>query len=236
MEIFPAIDIKGGQVVRLTQGDYGKVDVYATDPVKIAAEFAAKGAKNLHMVDLDGARDGAVVNFEAIRDAVEQGRLLTQVGGGIRDENRIRQYLELGVSRVILGTVAVEDFDFLQRMVNRYGDKIAVGVDARNGKIAVKGWLEVTNVDSIRFCEKLEKAGVATIIYTDIGRDGMGIGANLAVYKELAATVKCNIIASGGISYLEEIGSLKATGTYGVIVGKALYTGALQLEEVLAKC
>lgn len=233
MEIFPAIDVKGGQVVRLTQGDYDKVDVYAPDPAKIAANFSAKGARNLHMVDLDGARDGVIVNYDAIRRVVEQGGLRVQIGGGIRDEDRIRQYLDLGVARVILGTVAVECFDFLCAMVDKYGDKIAVGVDARDGKIAVKGWRELTDVDSITFCQRLEAAGVATIIYTDISRDGMGIGTNLEVYRQLADTLGCDIIASGGISALEELEALRKIGTYGAIVGKALYNGTLILEEVL---
>ena len=236
MEIFPAIDVKGGQVVRLTQGDYDKVEVYASDPAEIARQFRAKGAKNLHMVDLDGARDGVIVNYEAIRRAVEQGGLATQIGGGIRDEERIRQYVELGVARVILGTVAVEDFGFVERMVELFGDKIAVGVDARDAKVAVKGWRELTEVDSIGFCRKLEGVGVKTIIYTDISKDGMGTGTNLEVYRQLAGEVGCNIIASGGISFLEELKTLEEIGTYGAIVGKALYTGGLKLEEVLELC
>lgn len=236
MEIFPAIDIKGGQVVRLTQGDYNQVEVYASEPAEIAARFAEKGARNLHMVDLDGARDGALVNFEAVRRVVEQGSLFTQIGGGIRDEERIRRYLELGVDRVILGTVAVEDFAFLERMVKTYGEHVAVGVDARDGRVAVKGWLELTAVEGIDFCRRLEAAGVHTVIYTDISRDGMGKGANLAVYRELAEAVTLNVVASGGITRLEEFAALQEIGTHGAIVGKALYTGALKLEEVLAAC
>lgn len=233
MEIFPAIDIQGGQVVRLTQGDYNKKEVYASDPAAIAAEFVRKGARNLHMVDLDGAKDGAIVNLDAVRRIVEQEGLFTQIGGGIRDEERIRRYLDLGVNRVILGTIAIEDFDFLQRMVDTYGERIAVGVDARDGKVAVKGWCELTEVDAMAFCKKLEQAGVSTIIYTDISRDGMGQGTNLDVYRKLAGLVKCHIIASGGITKPDEFAALSQIGTYGAIVGKALYTGALKLEEVL---
>lgn len=236
MEVFPAIDIKDGQVVRLTQGDYDKVDIYATDPAKVAAGFRDKGARNLHMVDLDGARDGVLVNDAAVRKIVEQGGLFTQIGGGIRDEARIRHYLDLGVNRVILGTAAVEDFDFLTRMLQRYGEQIAVGVDARDGKVAVRGWREQTDVPAISFCKKLADAGVHTIIYTDISRDGMGLGTNLDIYRTLAAEVACDIVASGGITALDEFCALKKIGTYAAIVGKALYTGALRLEEVLSIC
>lgn len=236
MELFPAIDIKDSQVVRLTQGDYNKVDIYSHSPVEVAQGFHNTGAKNLHMVDLDGARDGKIVNYDVIRQVVEQSGLQVQIGGGIRDEERIRQYLDVGVARVILGTVAVEDQDFLRRMVDKYGPQIAVGVDAKEGNIAVKGWREVTGVDAMTFCGELERVGVATIIYTDIARDGMGTGTNLEVYRQLAEQVNCRIIASGGISYLEEFAQLKEIGTYGAIVGKALYTGTLNLEEVLGVC
>ena len=236
MQLFPAIDLRDGQVVRLTEGDYDRMEVYSSNPADIARGFIKKGAQNLHVVDLDGARDGKVSNYTAIKSIVEVGGLLVQVGGGIRDEERIRRYLDLGVSRVILGTVAVEDFAFLERMVGLFGEQIAVSVDARDGKIAVRGWREVTNADSLAFCKKLEAAGVRTIIYTDISKDGMMSGTNLEVYGELKALVGCNIIASGGISFKEEIVRLKELGTYGAIVGKAIYTGALSLEEVLALC
>lgn len=236
MQIFPAIDIKGGQVVRLTQGDYDQVEVYAAEPAAIAAQFREKGAQNLHMVDLDGARDGTLANYDAIRRVVQAGGLFTQVGGGIRDEERICRYLELGVGRVILGTVAAENPDFVQRMVKAYGERIAIGVDARGGKVAVKGWREVTDLDAVDFCRRLEQWGVATIIYTDISRDGMGQGTNLEIYRTLASECGCDIVASGGITRMEEFVRLGEIGTYGAIVGKALYTGALQLEEVLAAC
>lgn len=236
MKIFPAIDLKDNKVVRLHQGDYDAVTVYSDHPAEIAAEFSRKGAENLHVVDLDGARDGELSNFAAVSTIVRQGGLFVQVGGGIRDESRIRKYLELGVGRVILGTVAVEDFAFLERMVRTYGEKIAVGVDARDEKIAVRGWLETTAVDSVEFCKKLAAAGVKTIIYTDIAKDGAMGGTNLAVYERLKREVNCDIIASGGVSALSDISALKAMGTYGAIVGKALYQGALTLEEVLLQC
>jgi phosphoribosylformimino-5-aminoimidazole carboxamide ribotide isomerase len=236
MQIFPAIDVKNGEVVRLTQGDYDRVEVYAKSPAEIAVKFRDKGAKNLHMVDLDGARDGVIVNYDAIKKAVGQSGLAVQIGGGIRDEERIKQYLEIGVKRVILGTIAVEDFAFVERMTAKYGSSIAVGVDARDGKVAVKGWRELTDVDSVSFCKKLERAGVKTIIYTDISKDGMGTGTNLDIYRRLAGETRCDIIASGGISYLDELKTLTEIGTYGAIVGKAIYTGALKLEEVLTLC
>lgn len=236
MEIFPAIDIKGGQVVRLTQGDYDKVDVYSNSPAEIAKQFKQKGARNLHMVDLDGARDGLAVNVEPIKKVVEQGGLFTQLGGGIRSEEQIARYLDIGIGRVILGTAALENFSWLTEMVKKYAERIAVGVDARDGKVAVKGWFELTDVDSIDFCKRLEDIGVRTIIYTDISRDGMGVGTNLEIYKTLSQAVNCDIVASGGISFMNELKALSDAKTYGAIVGKALYTGTLDLEEVLNVC
>jgi len=236
MQLFPAIDLKGGQVVRLTQGDYDRVAVYSSAPAEIARQFEEKGAKNLHVVDLDGARDGKIVNYEAIAAIRAAGKLFIEIGGGIRDEDRIRQYLELGMDRVILGTVAVENFAFLEEMVARYGKQIAVGVDARDGRIAVKGWREVTGVDSLDFCKRLDAAGVSTIIYTDIARDGAMEGANLEVYRVLGELVSCDIMASGGVSAEEDLVALRKMDLYGAIVGKALYNGALDLERLVALC
>lgn len=236
MQIFPAIDIKDGKVVRLTQGDYGKVDIYSEKPEDIAASFAAKGAKNLHVVDLDGARDGNLANFAAIEAIIARSGMFVEVGGGVRDEARIQKYLDAGASRVILGTVAAENFSFVEDMVAKYGGKIAVGVDALDGKVAVKGWLEIKDMSSVGFCKRLDAAGVKTIIYTDISRDGAMSGTNLEIYERLAAEVKLDIIASGGISSLAELEALKRMGIYGAIVGKAIYTNILTLEEVLAIC
>lgn len=236
MQIFPAIDIKDGKAVRLTQGDYDKVNVYYEKPEEVAVSFAARGAKNLHAVDLDGARDGTLANFAAVENIIKKSGLFVEVGGGIRDEARIQKYLAAGASRVILGTAAAENFAFLEDMVQKYGDKIAVGVDARDGKLAVKGWLEATDIDSVEFCKKLEIAGVKTVIYTDIAKDGAMSGTNLEIYERLAAEVKLNIIASGGISSAGELEALKRMGVHGAIVGKALYTNTLTLEEVLAIC
>ncbi|MBQ2739919.1 MAG: 1-(5-phosphoribosyl)-5-((5-phosphoribosylamino)methylideneamino)imidazole-4-carboxamide isomerase, partial [Oscillibacter sp.] len=172
MQIFPAIDLSGGKVVRLYQGDYDKMTVYGADPCAVARDFIAAGAKYLHVVDLDGAKDGTLANFESIAALAKQGGLYIEVGGGIRTEERIQKYLDLGVGRCILGTVAVKDFDFTARMAQKYGDKIAVGVDAKDGYVAVSGWLEVSREKGVDFCRRLRDAGVQTVIYTDISRDG----------------------------------------------------------------
>ena len=233
MQIFPAIDLSGGQVVRLYQGDYDKMTVYGADPCAAARDFIAAGAKYLHVVDLDGAKDGTLANFESIAAIAKQGGLYIEVGGGIRTEERIRQYLDLGVSRCILGTVAVKDFDFTARMAQKYGDKIAVGVDARDGYIAINGWKELSSETGIEFCRRLKDAGVQTVIYTDISRDGAERGTNLELYRELAKIEGLNITASGGVSSLEELEELQRIGTHAAILGKALYTGRLDLKTVI---
>lgn len=234
MRIFPAIDLRGGQVVRLIQGDYDQMTVYATDPVEIVKRFKEAGASYLHIVDLDGAKDGRPVNFEAIRSIVAQGGFFTQVGGGIRDEDKINKYLELGIDRVILGTVAVRNFEFLKQMVTKYQEKIAVGVDAKNGFVAVNGWLEVTEEHSVDFCQRLADIGVRTVIYTDIAKDGEGKGTNLGIYETLNKIKGLDIIASGGITFESEITRLNEMGIYGAILGKALYTGKLDLKQAIA--
>lgn len=233
MQIFPAIDLSGGAVVRLTQGDYNRKQTYSDDPAAIARGFAQGGAKNLHVIDLDGAKDGALVNLAAVESIVKAAELFVQVGGGIRDEERIERYLGIGVGRVILGTVAAEDFAFLERMVAKYGERIAVSVDARDGLLAVRGWLETTALDSFAFCKKLCDAGVRTIIYTDISKDGAMSGTNIPAYRRLSAETGCDIVASGGISAAAELGVLDDMGIYGAIVGKALYNGAITLEEAM---
>ncbi|MDR3121626.1 MAG: 1-(5-phosphoribosyl)-5-[(5-phosphoribosylamino)methylideneamino]imidazole-4-carboxamide isomerase [Clostridiales bacterium] len=234
MEIFPAIDIRGGRVVRLTEGDYGAMKVYGDAPADTAAGFYEQGARNLHVVDLDGAKDGRAVNFDAIRAVCARRGLFIEVGGGIRDEARIERYLALGVGRVILGTVAVQNFRFVEDMVKKYGERIAVGVDARAGRVAVQGWLDVTDVDSFEFCGRLRDAGVATVIYTDIARDGRLGGANLSAYRRLASFAPLHIVASGGISFERELLELRAIGTYAAILGKALYEGKLSLPRAVA--
>ena len=233
MQIFPAIDLSGGQVVRLYQGDYDKMTVYGQDPCAVAREFIAAGAKYLHVVDLDGAKDGTLANFESIASIAKQGGLYIEVGGGIRTEERIRQYLELGVSRCILGTIAVKDFDFTARMAQKYGDAIAVGVDARDGYVAINGWKELSEETGIDFCKRLRDAGVKTVIYTDISRDGAEKGTNLELYRQLSEIEGLNITASGGVSSLEELRELRRIGTHAAILGKALYTGRLDLKTVI---
>ena len=233
MQIFPAIDLSGGQVVRLYQGDYDKMTVYGADPCAVAKEFIAAGAKYLHVVDLDGAKDGTLANFESIAAIAKQGGLYIEVGGGIRTEERIQQYLDLGVSRCILGTIAVKDFDFTARMAQKYGDKIAVGVDARDGYVAINGWKELSSETGIEFCRRLYDAGVQTVIYTDISRDGAEKGTNLELYRQLANIEGLHITASGGVSSIEELKELQTIGTHAAILGKALYTGRLDLKTVI---
>ncbi|MDO4393415.1 MAG: 1-(5-phosphoribosyl)-5-[(5-phosphoribosylamino)methylideneamino]imidazole-4-carboxamide isomerase [Bacillota bacterium] len=232
MKIFPAIDLRDGKVVRLYQGDYDKMTVYQENPVDVARSFRDAGADCLHLVDLDGAKDGELVNFETIKAIVEEVDMFVEVGGGIRDEERIRQYLELGVGRVILGTIAVKDPEFLENMVGRYGEKIAVGVDARDGHVAVNGWKEITDIDSLEFCRYLRDIGVKTVIYTDISRDGGLQGTNMKVYEKLREIDGLQITASGGISFMDEIASLKDV-TAAAILGKAIYSGVIDLAEAV---
>ena len=233
MQIFPAIDLRGGQVVRLYQGDYDKMTVYGQDPCAVARDFIAAGAKYLHVVDLDGAKDGTLANFETIAAIARQGGLYIEVGGGIRTEDRIGRYLDLGVGRCILGTIAVKDFAFTARMARKYGDRIAVGVDARDGYVAINGWKELSSERGVDFCRRLLDAGVGTVIYTDISRDGAEQGTNLDLYRELAEIRGLHVTASGGVSSLGELKELRAIGTHAAILGKALYTGRLDLKTVI---
>ena len=233
MQIFPAIDLRGGQVVRLCQGDYGRETVYGTDPCAQAREFISAGARYLHVVDLDGARDGTLANFDSIAAIAKQGGLTIEVGGGIRTEERVRRYLDLGVGRCILGTIAVKDFDFTARMAQTYGDQIAVGVDARDGYVAVNGWKELSREKGVDFCRRLRDAGVRTVIYTDISRDGAGRGTNLELYEELVQIEGLDVTASGGVGTLEELRRLEEMGIRAAILGKALYDGRLDLRTVV---
>ena len=233
MQIFPATDILNGKVVRLTKGDYNQVKIYADSPAEMALEFIKDGAKNLHMVDLDGAKDGTPVNFEAIREAAKIKDLFIEVGGGIRDMKRVEDYLSLGVKRVILGTAAIRNYPFVEEAVKEFGSAIAVGVDAKEGYVAVSGWQETTSVKSIEFCKKLRDTGVSTVIYTDISKDGMLSGTNLEVYSELSEIKGLDIVASGGITFVNEIEKLRDMNIYGAIVGKAVYEGKLSLKDAL---
>ena len=233
MKVFPAIDIIKGRAVRLTRGDYGSAKIYGEDAAAVASVFLSQGAENLHVVDLDGARDGAPTNYETIRRIARLPGLFIEVGGGIRDLSRIESYLDLGVDRVILGTAAVRDPGLLRAAVKAFGARIAVGVDARDGKVALSGWLEQTELNGAEFCRKLRDEGVKTVIYTDISRDGAMGGANLGIYAGLTQLEGLDVIASGGVSFLPEIEKLAALGVCGVIVGKALYEGRLSLSAVL---
>ena len=233
MIIFPAIDLKDGRVVRLTQGDYARMDVYDDDPAAVARRFKALGAKHLHVVDLDGARDGAPGNRKALRALLGVGGLFIQAGGGLRDAAAVEWALAQGVDRVILGTSALRDQGFLRDMLRAYGERVAVGVDAREGKAAIEGWLETTGTDALDFCGRLRDIGVRTVIYTDIARDGALSGLNLSVYRALCGLRGLDIIASGGISGKEDVAALRALGVGGAIIGKALYTGRLSLARAL---
>ena len=234
MQIFPATDILGGKVVRLTKGDYNQVKIYADSPAEMALEFMKDGATNLHMVDLDGAKDGTPVNFDAIKEAAKIEGLFIEVGGGIRNMQRIEDYLNLGVKRVILGTAAIRNYPFVEEAVKEFGNAVAVGVDAKNGFVAVSGWQETTNVNSVEFCKKLRDTGVSTVIYTDISKDGMLSGTNLEIYKELSEIKGLDIVASGGITFAHELETLSKMEIYGAIVGKAVYEGKLTLKDALA--
>jgi phosphoribosylformimino-5-aminoimidazole carboxamide ribotide isomerase len=233
MNIIPAIDLIGGKAVRLVKGDYDKVTVYNDDPVSVAKEFELAGAKYLHLVDLDGAKDGTCANFDTIKRITESTSLSVEVGGGIRTLERVKSYIDIGVDRVIIGTAAVTDPEFLSAAVKAYGEKIVVGVDIKDGYVAIKGWLELSQLACFDFCERLESLGVKTIICTDISKDGMMSGTNRELYRDLSARFKVNIIASGGVSSYDDISALAEMNIFGAIVGKALYTGDVDLSTAI---
>ena len=235
MKLYPAIDLRGGQAVRLYQGDYDQMTVYNADPVAQAQAFLDAGARCLHVVDLDGAKDDTTANLETIAAIAALGGLFIEVGGGIRDEARIRRYLDLGVGRCILGTVAVKDFGFTARMAQRYGARIAVGVDMKDGFVAVNGWREVTPEPGVAFCRRCAAAGVQAVIATDIARDGTLQGTNLDLYRELLAIPGLEVTASGGIARMEELAELQAMGCHAAILGKSIYTGAIDLAEAVRR-
>lgn len=233
MKIFPAIDLYSGKAVRLFKGDYSKMTVYSENPLEVARDFEQKGAEFIHLVDLEGAKDGTTPNFETVKSIAENTRLFTEIGGGIRSIETVEKYLGAGVDRVILGTAAVENQDFLKAAVNKYGDKIAVGVDIKDGFVAVKGWTEASSYSCFDFCEKMRETGVKTLICTDISKDGAMQGTNRELYRELAEKFDIDIVASGGVSTLDDIKALKKLGLYGAIIGKAYYIGAIDLKEAL---
>ena len=237
MKIFPAIDIYGKKAVRLYKGDYAQMTVYSENPLTIVDDFIACGAKNLHLVDLEGALLGETPNFDVIKSIANYKDLFVEVGGGIRSQEVIDKYLSVGVSRVILGTIAVTDREFLISALKKYEDKIAVGVDIKDGKVAIKGWTEKSDLDGLEFIKELINLGVKTVICTDISRDGAMKGANHELYKTLKS-LDINVIASGGVSSIEDIKILSKIGVHGAILGKAYYTGAVNLKEAIevAKC
>lgn len=233
MKIFPAIDVFDGKAVRLYKGDYTQMTVYSENPIEIARDFEKSGAECVHIVDLEGARDGTTPNIGIVKQIASETALFTEIGGGIRTMETVETYLTNGVDRVILGTAAVTDEDFLKRAVYQYGDKIAVGADIKDGRVAIKGWLESSAYDCFSFCEKMQSLGVKALICTDISKDGAMQGTNLALYRELSSRFDIRITASGGVCSVEDIQALRQIGLYGAIIGKAYYTGDINLKEAL---
>lgn len=233
MNIYPAIDLYGGKAVRLYKGDYAQRTVYSEDPPAVAADFQAAGAKCIHLVDLEGAKLGQPANLSTIQKIIETTGLFAEVGGGIRSMETIEAYLAIGVSRVILGTAAVTDPAFLEAALEKYGEKIAVGVDLKDGYVAIKGWTETSELTADAFFAKMEKLGVKTIICTDISRDGAMKGANRELYRDLSRKYGVDLIASGGVSTMEDIRALAEMDLHGAIIGKAYYIGAIDLKEAI---
>jgi len=235
MIIFPAIDIKDNKCVRLSQGDFNKINIYSNEPFDMAVKWESEGASFLHLVDLDGARSEEIINKKSIEKIAKNIGIPVQLGGGVRSEEKVKNLIDMGVERVIVGTIAVENKELLKKLVSKYKEKIVVSIDAKNGKVALRGWELVSEVDSIDLCKELEEIGVKTIVYTDISKDGMLEGPNFEIYKLLSQKTSLNIIASGGISSIDDIKKLKNMNIYGAITGKALYDNKIELKEVL-KC
>jgi len=233
MYIYPAIDLVQGKAVRLFKGDYARMTVYSDDPVSVARDFQAAGSKHIHLVDLEGAKSGIPENLETIKRILSETDLFVEVGGGIRNMQTVETYLNAGVNRVILGTAAVTDPAFLEAALVKYGEKIAVGVDLKDGFVAIKGWTETSDLPADVFFSKMEKMGVKTIICTDISRDGAMKGTNRTLYGHLACKFHVNLIASGGVSDLADVEALAAMGLHGAIIGKAYYTGAIDLKQAV---
>lgn len=237
MIIFPAIDIKDNKCVRLTQGDFDKVNIYSEDPYLMAKKWVECGAKFIHVVNLNGSRDEVGINDETLEKIATSVDIPIQVGGGIRDEKRVKELLDLGINRVIVGTMAIENKNLLKELINKYGqEKIVVSIDARNKKVATQGWEKLSDIDSVDLCKELEQIGVKTIVYTDISKDGMLKGPNFDIYKELSQKTSLDIIASGGVTSIDDIKKLRDMNMYGAIIGKALYDKKLDLKEVIDLC
>ena len=233
MNIFPAIDLYEGRAVRLFKGDYNQMTVYSDEPWLVAKDFKAAGAEYIHLVDLEGARDGSTPNLEVIKKIIKETDLFTEVGGGIRNMDTVRAYLEAGIDRVILGTAAVTNEVFVREATAEYGERIAVGADIKDGKIAIKGWTEKSELDAMEFCQKMQKIGVRTVICTDISKDGAMMGTNHELYRAMSERLSMQIVASGGVSSIEDVRRLASLGIYGAIIGKAYYTGAIDLKEAI---
>ena len=233
MLIYPAIDLFEGKAVRLFKGDYAQMTVYSDNPPEIAETFASCGATHMHIVDLEGAKDGTTPNLDTILEIKRRSGLFCEVGGGIRSMETIERYLSNGIDRVILGTAAVTEKGFVEKAVAAYGDKIAVGIDIKDGMVAIKGWTEKSDLTAFEFCEQMQNIGVKTLICTDISKDGAMKGANHELYQTLMQKFNMNIIASGGVSSMDDIKRLREQNMYGAIIGKAYYIGAIDLKEAI---
>ena len=233
MFIFPAIDLFEGKAVRLFKGDYAQMTVYSENPPEIAADFAAKGAKYIHIVDLEGAKSGTTPNLDTVCRIKAESGLFCEIGGGVRSMEVIDRYMQAGLDRVILGTAAVTEEGFVERAVAKYGDRIAVGADIKDGFVALRGWTETSALNIYDFCEKMQRIGVKTMICTDISKDGAMQGTNHALYRELSERYDMQIVASGGVSSMDDVRRLAALDIYGAIIGKAYYTGAIDLREAI---
>ena len=233
MLLFPAIDLYGKKAVRLYKGDYAQMTIYSDNPLSVAKDFESLGATCVHLVDLEGALDGTTPNLEVVKSIVENTNLFVEIGGGIRCMETVKKYLDIGVNRVILGTAAVNDQEFLKQAVATYGDKIAVGVDVKDGFVAIKGWVEKSQYNCFDFCALMQSYGVKYIICTDVSKDGAMQGTNRELYKELSEKFSLNITASGGVSTIDDIIALNALNLYGAIIGKAYYTKSINLKEAL---
>jgi len=233
MIIFPAIDLFDGKAVRLFKGDYNQMTVYSNNPIEIAMDFLNAGATHIHLVDLEGAKDGTTPNLETICKIKNETNLFCEVGGGIRSEAVIEKYINAGLDRVILGTAAVTNPDFAKKAAEKYGEKIAIGVDIKDGYVAVKGWTEKSNLDAFDFCRQMQSFGIKTLICTDISKDGAMLGTNHELYEKLRKNFDMQIIASGGVSSIDDVKKLAENNTYGAIIGKAYYTKAINLSEAI---